>query len=224
MIGTPKMTVKPQGPMSLLPSRIPSDPETSSRDVPALRAGKGLSRRAVCQSLLVSAGMIAGVFGGPSPAWAGQNQRRTWPARRRTPAVQLPLLEGGATWDLGAQKGQAVLLHFWATWCEPCREELPALAQRAQKDAERGLRVLAVDYREPEATVRRFFQNTPGLSPQALTLAVDRDGSVAKAFDVRVFPSTVAIDRQGRARFVVMGAVDWMGAEGQALADEILGH
>lgn len=165
---------------------------------------------------------LAAVGMGASAVQAAPNQRRLWPAHRRTPAVMLPLLEGGSSWTLASQKGQAVFLHFWATWCEPCREELPLLAQRAQKDAERGLRVLAVDYREPEATVRRYVQTTPGLSPQALTLAVDRDGSVAKAFDVRVFPSTVAIDRQGRVRWVMMGAVDWMGAEGQTLVDEIL--
>ena len=64
---------------------------------------------------------------------------------------------------------------------------------------------MAINFREGEAAVRRFMTTT------ALSLPVlyDRDGAAAKAFGVRTFPSTVAIDRRGQARFVVMGEVDW---------------
>jgi thiol-disulfide isomerase/thioredoxin len=141
------------------------------------------------------------------PARAGDDPRRPWPRRRRTPALQLPRLDGG-TWSLAAARGHPVLLNFWASWCEPCRAEMPSLQRLAARHRAQGLQVMAVNYREGDDALRRFTTDI------ALDLPVlcDRDGDAAKAFDVHVFPSTVAIDRQGRAVFVVTGEADWSGA------------
>jgi len=133
-----------------------------------------------------------------------QAARKEWPRKRATPAVELAGLDGPA-WQLASARGRPVLLNFWATWCEPCRAEMPALQQLARAHQDQGLQLLAVNYKEGEPAVRRFLQAT-GLE---LPVLLDRDGAAAKAFDVRIFPSTIGIDRQGRARFVVTGEFDW---------------
>jgi thiol-disulfide isomerase/thioredoxin len=139
-------------------------------------------------------------------ALAAQSEapRRNWPRQRATPAVELAGLEG-RSWRLASAHGGPVLLNFWATWCEPCRAEMPALQQLARDHAAGGLQVIAVNYRETEAAVRRFLAAT-GLD---LPVLLDREGAAAKSFDVRIFPSTVGVDRSGRARFVVTGEFDW---------------
>ena len=152
-------------------------------------------------------------------ASAAQPLRTDWPRRQRTPRLRLPLLDGAA-WSLAEQRGHAVLLNFWASWCEPCRDELPSLVRLAEREP--GLRVVAVDYREPAGTVRRFLDATP--LPLPLPVALDADGGAAKAFDVHAFPSTVAIDADGRVRFVVMGECDWTDARSRAWVDELLGR
>ena len=152
-------------------------------------------------------------------ATAAQALRTVWPRHKPTPALTLRLLDGSA-WTLAAQRGHPVLLNFWATWCEPCREEMPALAQLAEREQASGLRVVAVNYREAEAAVRRFVETTS----LALPVALDADGTVAKLFDAHAFPTTVAIDAGGRVRFAVMGECDWTAAPGRAWLDELLGR
>jgi thiol-disulfide isomerase/thioredoxin len=143
---------------------------------------------------------VARAEDGPAP--------RPWPAGRPTPALQLPGQDGG-TLSLAELRGQPVLLNFWASWCEPFRAEMPSLELLETRHAADGLRVLAINFRETDAAVRRFIDSA------GLTLCIlrDRDGAAAQAFGVRVFPSTVGIGRDGRARFVVVGEVDWTGAQ-----------
>ncbi|MBK0391360.1 TlpA family protein disulfide reductase [Ramlibacter algicola] len=154
---------------------------------------------------------LAAAAGAPwaLPAFAEQgSQHRAWPRQRATPSLQLPALDG-TTWSLAAARGKPVLLNWWASWCEPCRAEMPSLQQLAAQHQGQGLQVMAVNFKEGEHAVRKFLGAT-GLS---LPVLYDRDGAAAKSFGVRIFPSTVGIDRQGRARFVVTGEVDWAGAD-----------
>jgi thiol-disulfide isomerase/thioredoxin len=138
------------------------------------------------------------------PAVASDEHRRPWPRGRGTPSLQLPALDGGV-WSLGAARGHAVLLNFWASWCEPCRAEMPSLQQLAAQHEAKGLQVVAINFREGESAVRRFIAGT-GLR---LPVLYDRDGAAAKALGVHTFPSTVAIGRDGKAVFVVTGEADW---------------
>ena len=150
-------------------------------------------------------------------AAAAQALRTDWPRHRPTPPLGLPLLDG-TSWSLADQRGHAVLLNFWATWCEPCREEMPALARLAEREQARGLRVVAVDYRESADTVQRFLDS----APLALPVARDADGGAARLFDVHAFPSTVAIGRDGGVRSVAMGECDWTDARSRAWLDALL--
>ncbi len=140
-----------------------------------------------------------------------------WPAERATPALVLPSWDGPAV-SLQALRGRPVLLNFWASWCLPCRTEMPSLELLATRHEAEGLEVLAVNFRETDAAVRRFVDDS------ALTLPVlrDRDGAAAQAFGVRIFPTTVAIGRHGRAMFSVIGELDWTGDSARAWIAPVL--
>ena len=100
------------------------------------------------------AGAAALLVGGASLGRAGgaraAHVTRPWPAERPTPGLELIDL-GGRVWSLAALKGRPVLLNFWASWCEPCRVEMPSLERLAAKHGRTKLVVLTVNYQEPEA-------------------------------------------------------------------------
>ncbi|EHR71668.1 thiol-disulfide isomerase-like thioredoxin [Burkholderiales bacterium JOSHI_001] len=160
------------------------------------------------------------LLGLAAAAWAGTagaQSVKAWPAQRGLPDLNLPLL-GGGQFALKSQRGVPLLLNFWASWCEPCRDEMPSLELLAQRHAADGLQVLAVNYQEAERTVRRFVGDT-GLS---LPVALDLDGAATKAWTSRVFPSTVLVGRDGRPRLLVMGEADWSGPAARQWMDDLL--
>ncbi|MBK8529814.1 MAG: TlpA family protein disulfide reductase [Rubrivivax sp.] len=131
---------------------------------------------------------------------------RPWPPSKRAPPLNLPLLDG-TRWQLSSQAGRVVLANFWASWCAPCRDEMPSLMRLAAQRAADGLVVMGVNYRESASTVARFLD---GLSLKLPTL-LDRDGAIAVAYTPRIFPSTVVFDRQGKPVGTVVGEIDWDG-------------
>ena len=141
---------------------------------------------------------------GPPP------EPKRWPLTQATPTLTLPSQEGPA-WPLASARGRVVLLNFWASWCEPCRSEMPSLELLAQRHEREGLLVQAVNYRETDAAVKRYLDQWP----ITLNILRDRDGAAAQAFGVRIFPTTIVIARDGRAVFSVTGEVDWTGAPAQ---------
>ena len=134
------------------------------------------------------------------PAPAADAPLRPWPARQPTPALRLTGLDGKA-WDLTALRGNVVVLNFWASWCAPCVEELPVLGALAGQGK---VIVLGVNYMEPRTTIERFAQAHPLPYP----VLRDRDGAAFKAWTAGVMPTTVVVDRQGRARWRTVGAID----------------
>lgn len=98
-------------------------------------------------------------------------------------------------------RGQVVLVNFWATWCGPCRLEMPSLQARAERYADEGFVVLAVDDDEPEDVVRAFGDEL-GLS---IPLLLDPGGKVQALYRVRGYPSSVFIDREGVVRIQHIG-------------------
>lgn len=148
--------------------------------------------------------LLAGAAALAWPACASAALRRRWPKDRATPALELPTLDG-TPWLLSAQRGRVVALNFWASWCEPCRAEMPSLELLAQRHESHGLVVLAVNHKESVAAIRRFSER------ESLTLPLLRDaeGAAARAFGVTIFPTTVLIGRDGRVAFSVVGEADW---------------
>ena len=134
----------------------------------------------------------------------------------------LPTVESpdtmGQVWRSADFKGRAVLLNFWATWCEPCRAEMPSLQQMAQTFGSEKLLVLAINFKEPASRIMKFASAT-GLN---LPLLMDPAGNLASQTSVRIFPTTLMIDRNGRPRHRVKGEVDWASAEARALVSSLL--
>jgi peroxiredoxin len=116
--------------------------------------------------------------------------------------------------DLAKLRGKVVLVNFWATWCAPCVEEMPALARLRDRLATRGLDVLAVNQGEMPARVKAFVERT-GLD---LPIVMDRDKEVARAWKVRALPTTYVVDASGRIRLFAEGELD----TGDALEAAIL--
>lgn len=147
---------------------------------------------------LACLGGAAQAAGLPAP------QRLAWPARQPVPPLELPQLDGPA-WRLAEQRGRVVVVNFWASWCEPCRSELPSLELLAARHEAQGLVVVTVNFRETEGTIRRFLAQ----QPLSLPVLRDIDGSTARAWGVKLYPTTVVIDRGGRPAFTVPGEADW---------------
>jgi thiol-disulfide isomerase/thioredoxin len=142
---------------------------------------------------------------------------RPWPAGRPAPALALTDLDGKA-WSLAALKGRPVLLNFWASWCEPCRAEMPSLELLATRHERAGLVVLAVNYKEALPVIQRFLERLPF----SLPILLDQDGDAASAWTPRVFPTTVLIGRDGVPRQSVIGELDWMDGTARELIDPLL--
>ncbi len=121
-------------------------------------------------------------------------------------------------WSLAALVGRVVVLNFWATWCEPCRAEMPSLAALAARMRAEGVVVLAINYKEPPALIRQFVERLPFTAPVLL----DADGDATFAWSPRVFPSTVLIGRDGRPTVSVLGELDWGGTVARELLEPLI--
>jgi thiol-disulfide isomerase/thioredoxin len=107
--------------------------------------------------------------------------------------------------SLDARPGRVVLVHFFATWCEPCRDEMTALNRLADHFAGQPFDILAVDVAEPEVRVRAFFKKFPVRFPVLL----DSDRAAIKAWGVVTLPSTFVLGTRQPA-LKVEGDLDWM--------------
>jgi thiol-disulfide isomerase/thioredoxin len=108
------------------------------------------------------------------------------------PPVRLATLDGGR-FDLAAARGRILFVDFWATWCDPCRDEIPLVQRFARSHPE--VAVESVDVGENPALVRPFAAKF-----RMEGVALDPDQSAAHAFGITGFPTMVAIDPQGRVR------------------------
>ncbi len=129
-----------------------------------------------------------------SVAWAGVT------AGQPAPPLSLPSTSGEPV-ELAALQGQVVVVSFWASWCGPCRTELPMLVDLQERLGPRGLRVLAVNVDDQDAARDRFLKKTP----LALTVLDDSEQQVVSAYDIAAMPTTVVIDADGVVRGVHAG-------------------
>lgn len=150
--------------------------------------------------LPVLLGLLALLASSATPA--REATLRAWPASQATPALKLTDLDG-KPWSLADLRGKVVLLNFWASWCEPCVEELPFLGEIAASEPER-LTVLGVNFKESAEQIRRF----PPAGKLAYPILLDRSGESFKMWAGGILPTTVLIDRKGKARWRAVGALD----------------
>jgi len=124
-------------------------------------------------------------------------QEPTAQAEDAAPAPDFALSDlAGKQVKLADYRGKVVLLDFWATWCPPCREELPHIEKIHRDLAAKGLVVLGMNLGEPAETVRNFVQQ----NKLTFRVLLDTQGKAAEAYDVEGIPHVVLIDHQGRVR------------------------
>ncbi len=140
----------------------------------------------------------------PGEAVIVQPTRQSAPAAVvGAPAPDFELLDlDGSTVRLSSLKGDAVLVNFWATWCGPCKAEMPLLQDRYTTFRESGLRILAVNIGEEAETIRPFVDDL-GLG---FTILLDPALDVNDQYRVLGYPTTIAIDRAGNVIDVHVGA------------------
>ena len=102
---------------------------------------------------------------------------------------------------LSELRGQVVLINFWASWCGPCRQEMPRLDDLYQQYGELGFTLLGVNVEQDSAEAQRMLHDTPVTFP----ILFDSKNEVSKLYDVVAMPSTVIVDRDGNVRFVHKG-------------------
>jgi thiol-disulfide isomerase/thioredoxin len=103
---------------------------------------------------------------------------------------------GGEAVTLADLRGRPLLINFWATWCPPCREEMPALERIERKWTERGAAVVVINFEEDAETIRQYLAEN-GLS---LPVFQDSGGEVAQILDITYLPTTLFVDSTGVIR------------------------
>ena len=139
-------------------------------------------------------------------AWAcaaGAQELKPWTGGA-TPALVLQDLEGRSH-SLESYRGKVVLINFWATWCEPCREEMPSIDRLRKSLDGRPFVVLAVNLAEPPSRIRGYLEKMP----LRFTVLLDRDTSAAKAWKARILPSTYIVGPDGKIHYSYVGELDW---------------
>ena len=107
----------------------------------------------------------------------------------------------GNSVSLSDLRGQVVMINFWASWCGPCRQEMPLLEQIHQRYQRLGFTLLGVNVEENPGDAEDWLENRPVSFP----ILYDPDNGVSKLYDVVAMPSTVLVDRQGNVRFLHHG-------------------
>ena len=159
---------------------------------------------------VVVAALAALLSGGGAPPPIGRGS----PA----PEFSLPRLEGGGPLALESLRGQVVLVNFWATWCKPCEEEMPAMQRLYEALAPEGFELLAVSVDE-DASLVADFVNRMGLTFPVL---LDTDQAVARSYQTFRFPETLLIGRDGVVVERYVGPKEWDAAPYVARLRELL--
>jgi cytochrome c biogenesis protein CcmG, thiol:disulfide interchange protein DsbE len=175
---------------------LPSTRSSEPSDRPPRRRGWLLILAGVVTVALVAGGLVA-VLGDDSESGgttrtgsvAGVGGEVGSPA----PDFQLPELDGGNDVRLSELRGRPVIVNFWASWCNPCRQEFPLLKQALRDHSVSRLAVVGVTYQDIPSDSRDFVKKQSSTWPQG----VDDGGAVAKAFGVRAIPQSFFVRADG---------------------------
>jgi len=145
------------------------------------------SRRTLCAAL------------GSAPLLA-LGARLAFATERPAPDFRLQV-RGGDALSLSELRGKVVMINFWATWCAPCRQEMPLLDQIYRRYQDLGFTLLGVNVERDSRLADVFLRDTPVSFP----ILLDPEEKVSRLYDVAAMPSTVLVDRQGNLRKVFHG-------------------
>jgi len=134
-----------------------------------------------------------------------------------TPPLSLEDL-AGKSHSLANYRGSVVVVNFWATWCEPCRAEMPSMNALRRSLQGKPFEVLAVNLAEPLTRIEKYLDTIPLGFP----VLRDRDSAAAKAWKARLLPASYVIGRDGVIRYVAYGEVDWTSEAVRSRVEKLL--
>ncbi len=135
------------------------------------------------------------------------------PGKPSAPDFELSDLDGKIH-HLSDYRGKVLIVNFWATWCPPCREEMPSMERAWQKIKDDGMAMIAINVGEDEDTIFQFTASYPVTFP----LLLDQDSEVVGPWGVRGLPTTYVVDPQGRVVYRAIGGREW---DDPALLDKV---
>ncbi len=133
-------------------------------------------------ALLLTGGVVAGVMNTPAPDFTLKSH-------------------SGQNLKLSEHRGEVVLINFWASWCGPCRQEMPLLSELHNKYKALGFTVLGVNVEKDSSDAKKMLKQNPVSFP----VLFDNNSVVSKQYDVVAMPSTVLVDRNGKMRYLHKG-------------------
>ena len=139
-------------------------------------------RAVAISSLLVAGTAYADINAGPAPDFTLKNV-------------------GGSNLRLSEFRGEVVMINFWASWCAPCRQEMPLLDELYTQYQPMGFTILGVNVEEDSTKARQLLKNIPVNFP----VLFDNSSDVSKLYNVVAMPSTVLVDRDGNIRYLHQG-------------------
>ena len=169
------------------------------------RGGAGAAPRRAFLALCALAAAAATGRVAIRPARAADVDRFVpWKDPRGTPALSLKDL-AGRLHAIADYHGQVVLVNFWATWCDPCREEMPSMQRLKERLAGERFAILAVNNGESSTRVREYVER----ARLDFTVLLDPNGDAPRAWRVRVLPASFVVAPDGAVRYSVVGEIDW---------------
>jgi thiol-disulfide isomerase/thioredoxin len=139
-----------------------------------------------------------------SLAVAGSAKLKPFKGSLQTPDLILKDLNG-KTHDLNQYKNQVVLVQFWATYCTPCRKEMPSMNRLQEKLKGKPFKILAVDMAEETSEVLAFVKQ---VKPE-FTILLDTDGAYIQQWKVFAAPANFIIGKDGKIKYTLYGGVEW---------------
>jgi peroxiredoxin len=140
------------------------------------------------------------------------------PQRRLAPDFTVPRLGSGSI-SLKELRGSVVFLNFWATWCPPCKEEMPSMERLYRRHKDHGFVIVAISIDSGNAEGVAAFVKKLGLT---FPIGLDPKLEVANRFTVRALPSSFLIDRDGNTVAVALGPRAWDGTTAHAVVESLL--
>jgi thiol-disulfide isomerase/thioredoxin len=138
-----------------------------------------------------------------SAAAAADSELKPWTGGAAPPLALRDLQ--GVERRLEDYRGKVVVLNYWATWCDPCRDEMPSMQRLQDRLAGKPFAILAVDYGEGAPRIQDFLKKVP----VRFTVLLDRDLATADAWKVKVLPTSLVIGADGRIRYSAVGGLEW---------------
>ena len=135
---------------------------------------------------------------------AGEAKLKPYSGTLKKPVLILKDLQGKVH-DLGDYKNQVVLVQFWATYCTPCRKEMPSMNRLQEKLKGKAFKILAVDMAEETSEVEVFVKE---VKPE-FTILLDTDGTYIQQWRVFAAPANFIIGKDGEIKYTLYGGVEW---------------